>query len=178
MGISECMDTFVKILSVGGKTNSLGKAHEVIDAVLADKSKVDELYKCLFFDDSWVRMRAADCLEKVCRVQPDWIEPYIDKMLNDLTVSGQPSIQWHLAQIVAEVELTNNQKVRAVSWLKEVLSSNTIDWIVSVNAMKTLLQFYREKHIEKPELVCLFELQQKHKSNTVQKKAIQFLQSI
>jgi hypothetical protein len=172
------MEKFVDILRVGGKTNSLGRANEVIDVVLGDKSLLDELYESLFDDDAWVRMRTADCLEKICRVHPDWVEPFMNRMLDDLTASGQPSIQWHLAQIFAEVNLTSSQKKRAIMWLKDVLSADNVDWIVSVNTMKTLVKFHRDGLVRKDELVPLFELQQQHKSNTVQKKAAQFLQDL
>jgi hypothetical protein len=172
------MQKFIDILSVGGKTNSLGRANEVMDAVLADASKLGELYECVSADDAWVRMRAADCLEKICRVHPDWIEQYLEKILTDWTLSTQPSIQWHLAQIVAEVRLSDVQRKQATAWLKKSLSSTDVDWIVAVNTMKTLLQFCREGQVTKDEIMPLFELQRQHKSNTVQKKAAQFLQDL
>jgi len=172
------MQEFIDILSVGGKTNSLGRAEEVMAAVLADKSKLSELYQCIFADDPWVRMRAADSLEKICRAHPDWVESYMDKILQDWASTSQPSIQWHLAQILAEVHLSDGQRERALAWLKGVLSSSEADWIVAINTMKTLVQFCREGAVAKEELTALFELQFQHKSNTVRKKAAQFLQDL
>jgi hypothetical protein len=172
------MGKFVDILKAGGKTNSLGRASEVLNFVLGDKSMLAELYDCLFADDAWVRMRAADCLEKVCRVHPDWIEPYVDRMLHDLVPSKQPSIQWHLAQMIAEIKLTEDQRQQAIAWLKKLLSSVEVDWIVSVNSMKTLVQFSHEGILAKGEAIPLFEIQRQHTSNTVRKKAAQFLQDI
>ena len=102
------------MLIEGGKTNSLGRVNEVIEIVLQDKSRLEELYSCLFNDDAWVRMRAVDAIEKVCRVSPDWLEPYIDRFLDELAVSTQPSIQWHLAEIFGEVDLTGPQKERVI----------------------------------------------------------------
>jgi hypothetical protein len=60
------------MLTVGGKSNALGRTNEVIEIVLLDKSRLDELYKCLFEADAWVRMRAGDALEKICRHCPEW----------------------------------------------------------------------------------------------------------
>jgi hypothetical protein len=99
-------------------------------------------------------------------------------MLQDWASSSQPSIQWHLAQILAEVRLTGGQKERALTWLKEMLLSNEVDWIVAVNTMKTLVQFCHEGLVTKEEVAPLFELQHQHKSNTVRKKAAQFLQDL
>lgn len=172
------MQEFIDILSVGGKTNSLGRADEIVASVLADKSKLGELYRCVAADDAWVRMRAADSLEKICRIHPDWVEPYIDKMLDEWTLVTQPSIQWHLAQIIAEVHLSDGQKERALAWLKGVLSSGEVDWIVAVNTMKTLVLFCHEGAVTKEELTPLFELQCQHRSNTVRKKAALFLQDL
>lgn len=78
----------------------------------------------------------------------------------------------------AEVSLSNGQKKRAIAWLKELLLYTEVDWIVSVNSMKTLVQFHSDGLVSKDELRPLFELQQQHKSHAVQKKAAQFLQAL
>ncbi len=70
---------FVEMLAVGGKSNSLGRVNEVIEIVLHNEPRLNELYDCLFDKDAWIRMRAADALEKVCREHPDWLMPYIDR---------------------------------------------------------------------------------------------------
>ena len=172
------MEKFAAILSVGGKTNSLGRSAEVLEAVLDNQDRLPDLYDCLFADDAWVRMRAADCLEKVCRQHSNWVEPYVDRMFSELTVSTQPSIQWHLAQIFAQVELTPSQQKKAAEWLKNTLAAPVVDWIVAVNVMKTLLQFQRAGFVSSSEILPLFELQQQHKSNTVRKKSVQFLREL
>lgn len=168
-------EQFSKILAVGGKSNSLGRASEVIDKVLKDKDRLDELYNCLFEEDPWLRMRAADCLEKICRIHPEWIEPYVDKFFDDLTSSTQASIQWHLAQIFREIELTNSQRQKAINWMTHLLSSSEIDWIVAANTMDTLAQFTHEGSFAKSDLISLLEIQKHHKSKTVVKRANKFL---
>ena len=100
------MESFAEILAADGHKNSLGRSGEVVEAVLGDESRLEELYTYLFEDDAWVRMRAADAIEKVFRKQPEWSRSYIDRLLIELSDSTQPSIQWHLAQIYGEVELS------------------------------------------------------------------------
>lgn len=168
-------EKFVEILAVGGKSNSLGRANEVIDSVLQDQSRLSELYACLFDEDAWVRMRAADALEKICRVHPDWLLPYIDKFADELATSSQPSIQWHLAQIYAQVDLTDKQKGFAIHWLKQLLSAKEADWIAAANAMDTLAQFAREGSLPTAEMIPLLQIQQQHKSNAVKKRATKLL---
>ena len=84
-------ETFAELLAAGGHANSLGRVNEVIELTLHNKSRIGELYGCLFNEDAWVRMRAADALEKICRQHADWIAPYIDKIQAELSASTQPS---------------------------------------------------------------------------------------
>jgi len=168
-------ESFAEILTVDGKSNSLGRASEVIELVLSDKSRLDELFSCLFDEDAWVRMRGADALEKICRQHPDWLLPYIDKFQAELASNAQPSLQWHLAQIYAQVNLSSDQKRSAINWLKHLLSSTDVDWIVAANAMETLVQFTKDGSVPKKNAVTLLKLQQKHKSNSVIRKANKLL---
>lgn len=171
-------EKFVDMLAVGGKANSLGRVNDVIEIVLHDKKRIQELYECMFDDDAWVRMRAADALEKVCRVHPEWLLPYIDKFSQDLADSTQPSIQWHLAQIYEQVELTDAQKQTAITWLKKILSSKDADWIVAANAMDTLGKFTQDGSFSKSEMALLLKIQQNHKSNAVVKRAAKWLATL
>jgi 3-methyladenine DNA glycosylase AlkC len=82
-------ESFVDVLSVGGKSNSLGRAHEVVEAVLHNETRLEELYQCMFDENSWTRMRAADSLEKVCRVHPEWLKTYIDRLQKDFAGTAQ-----------------------------------------------------------------------------------------
>jgi hypothetical protein len=164
-------DNFLELLAVGGKSNSLGKVTDVIQLILDDESRLDELYDCLFAEDAWVRMRAADALEKICRVHPDWLLPYIDRFVKELSSNPQASIQWHLAQIYAQVELTSEQKKFAIDWLARILSTKEVDWIVAANAMDTLVQFTSDGSFPKLKLIPLLKVQQHHKSNAVIKRA-------
>jgi hypothetical protein len=171
-------ERFAEVLTVGGHANSLGRVNEVINVVLDDKSRLDELYNCLFEDDAWVRMRAADALEKICRVHPEWLLPYVDRFPKELAVSAQPSIQWHLAQIYREVVLTESQKRFAAHWMEELLSTKEVDWIVAANAMDTLAQFVEEGAFSKDTLIELLTVQLRHKSKSVVKRANKLLDAL
>jgi len=168
-------EKFREMLTVGGESNSLGRTTEVIELVLSDQSRLDELYGCIFNEGAWVRMRAVDAFEKVCREHPDWILSYIDRFADDLLTSAQPSIQWHLAQIYRQVELTDEQKKIAISWLMDRLSTTDVDWIVSANTMDTLVYFTKDGSFPKAELTTLIKIQQLHKSKSVVKRADRLL---
>jgi phage terminase large subunit-like protein len=123
-------------------------------------------------------MRAADALEKVCRGHPDWLLPYIDKFAAELHSSTQPSIQWHLAQIYEQVELTDAQRRVVQDWLAALLSSKDADWIAAANAMDTLVRFTQDGHFPVSDMVKLLKIQQHHKSNAVIKRAVKHLAAL
>lgn len=170
-------EPYADILAVG-KTNSLGRSDEVVRAVLADPSTLDELYQCLYENDAWLRMRAIDSIEKVCRVHPEWLKPYIDRLFDEFGDHTQPSIQWHIAEIVTEVDLMPSQKVRAINWLVERLQDPAVDWIVAANCMNALVYFTNNDSFDKDELIPLLKKQQSHKSNSVVKRATKLLDAL
>lgn len=168
-------ETFEQILAAGGKSNSLGRSAEVITAALSDKTRLDELYGCLFSTDPWVKMRGADALEKICRVKPEWISRYVDQMQVELLDDEQPSVQWHLAQIYAQVALSSLQKNKAITWLSSLVATTEVDWIVSANVMKTLVQFTQDGSVPRVHTIRLLKVQQAHKSKSVVRRATKLL---
>lgn len=165
-------ESFAEILAIGGRTNSLGRAAEVLQIVLNDQSRLNELYECVFADDAWVRMRAIDALEKVCRVHPKWLLPYAGRLLDTVATNHQPSIQWHLAQMFGELQLSLSQRTRAIAIMKQNLANAQVDWIVASNSMDTLAAFVRSGYMAAPELLPLLHIQQAHHSKAVAKRAM------
>lgn len=169
------MESFEQILKAGGRTNSLGRASEILAVLSSNHTRLDELFTCISADDAWVRMRAIDTFEKLVKDDPELAQPYLEFILTELTKSVQPSIQWHLAQIFSEVSLTEGQQLQAIEWLKQRIQSVDVDWIVSVNTMKSLLFFHKAGHVSAKDLEPLFTVQTNHASKTVRKKANEFL---
>ena len=172
------MERFEEILMAGGHSNSLGRAGEMLETVRNDCSRLGELFDCIFADDAWVRMRAIDSFEKIIKDNPEWVGPYLDRVFSELTLSSQPSIQWHLAQVFIEVVLTDKQRSDAIAWLKRMIATTDVDWIVSVNVMKALLYFYRNKFVAASDIKPLFKIQEGHVSKSVRKKATEFLSNL
>lgn len=171
-------EPFAVILLEGGKSNSLGRAEEVVQTVLNDQSRLQELYDCLSEDDAWLRMRSADALEKICRVHPDWVEPYIEQLLRDYTEDLQPSIQWHMAQIFRQITLTPTQEQRIIAWLTIRLEDPNVDWIVAANTMDTLVAFNERGLVPLSETVRLVKRHLAHHSNSVVKRATKILTNL
>jgi hypothetical protein len=127
----------------GGNPRSLGDVDAVIEAVLDDPARLEELFCCLFCDDPIVRMRAADGLEKIAGQRPELMIPYLQRLLGDVATIEQPSVQWHLAQILAEVPLDPDQRQRAIKVLKRNLERSE-DWIVLTVTMESLALFAQD----------------------------------
>lgn len=123
----------------GGHPNSLGRTVEVVEIVLAQPSRLSELYECYFSSDEVVRLRTSSALKRIGAEQPAWLLPYVDGLLDDVSKINQPSAQWTLAELMARLHgsLTEQQKQKAVTVLQGNLESSS-DWIVLNRTMQTL----------------------------------------
>ena len=126
----------------GGHPNSLGRTEEVVGIVLTDHARLDELFATMADPDELVRMRAGDALEKVCRERRSWFLPHIERILGDLASIDQPSVQWHVAQMLQHLhdDLSDDQAQRARRLLQRNLTEST-DWIVLNVTMDVLTEW-------------------------------------
>lgn len=129
----------------GGHLNSLGRTIEVVDIVLADSDRIDELYQCYFSDDEVVRLRTSNAMKRVCQQHPDWLIPYLNRFLTEISNINQPSAQWTLAQLFQQLAgfMTESQFQEAVKVLKHNLQQYD-DWIVLNHTMQTLADWAKE----------------------------------
>ncbi len=123
----------------GGHPNSLGRTLEVVDIVLADRRKLDELYNCYFSKDEVVRLRTSNAMKRVSKEHPKWLVPYVDGLLTEIAEIDQASTQWTLALLFEMLapHMTIRQRAAAEKVLKRNLTTMT-DWIVLNNTMQTL----------------------------------------
>lgn len=127
---------FEALLS-GGRPRTLLGVEEALADLRTDAARLGELIDCCSAADAVVRMRAVDALEKFARERPEFVGAQVERLFAELSDSSQPSIQWHLAQLWAEVPLTSSQHERAAEWLLTTLDTAS-DWIVLSNAMSAL----------------------------------------
>ena len=123
----------------GGHPNSLGRTLEVVDAVLADRSRLDDLYRCYFSDDEVVRLRVSSAMKRVTIEHPDWTLGFIDGLESEVAAIDQASTQWTLALLFDEMVdlLSPQQRSRAIEIMQDNLAQHS-DWIVLNNSMKVL----------------------------------------
>lgn len=131
-------EAFIDALA-GGHHNSLGRTEEIVDVVVADERRLEELFACLDSPDELVRLRAGDALEKVCRERKDWFVPHAERFLTDIGRIDQPSVQWHTAQILDHLlsDLTDGERRQGTDLLRGYLKESD-GWIV-LNTSATIL---------------------------------------
>lgn len=132
---------FESMLS-GGHPNSLGNTIEVVDRVLADKSKLGDLYSCYFSQDEVVRLRVSSALKRVCKEHPDWLIPYIDALQDEISKIEQASTQWTLAILfdLLKPSMSAEQISKAVPIMQKNLETNG-DWIVQNTTLQILYEW-------------------------------------
>lgn len=128
----------------------------MVALVLGNRTRLHELYACLLEDDESIRMRASDALEKVCRQRPAWFQAYLPQLFTEVAPIDQASVQWHLAQILGEVELTPKQRAAVCRILKRNLVEKK-DWIVVNYSMETLAKLSQDDRQLRTELLVILK---------------------
>ncbi|MEM6766234.1 MAG: hypothetical protein AAF824_03535 [Bacteroidota bacterium] len=123
----------------GGHPNSLGRTLQVVEMVEHDPSLMEELYACYRSEDEVVRLRTSNAFKRITKSHKDWVTPYLDKFLHEISELDQASARWTLAQIclLMTYDMTAEQMNRAKEVLKHNLTTQT-DWIVLTQTMETL----------------------------------------
>jgi hypothetical protein len=123
----------------GGHPNSLGNTIEVVDEVLNNNSRFDELFNCYFSDDEIVRLRVSNAMKRICKANRALLLPYLDRFLNEISKIDQPSTKWTLAQLFEwlDDEMSLGRFDKAVEIVKYNLETEP-DWIVLNNSMESL----------------------------------------
>ena len=138
------VEPFTDMLA-GGHPNSLGRTAEVVDLVLADVSRLEELYSCYSSPDEVVRLRTSSAFKRVSWAHPEWLGAYLDKFLGEVSQIEQASAQWTLAQLFST--LVGRMNAEQLEKAKRVLRHNLStceDWIVLNTTMETLVEWAEE----------------------------------
>lgn len=114
------------------------------ELVLKSPNRASELFECVFSDDPIVRMRASDAFEKVSQERPDLLSAVKDRLLTNVPTIEQPSVQWHLAQLLPRLTLASSERRQAIGIPRRNLSHYD-DWIV-VNLTPEALAAFARHH--------------------------------
>ncbi|WP_371362160.1 hypothetical protein SRRS_33840 [Sporomusa rhizae] len=95
----------------GGDLRSIGKAEEVVTDILNDKNLFTEVFNGMLSDDALIRMRSADAIEKVSRLHPEYLQPFKQQIIDEISQIGQQEVQWHIAQMFSRLEFQPKLKI-------------------------------------------------------------------
>ena len=168
------MRASLEVILAGGGPRSLGRAAEVVRLALTDPRRLHELFGGVLHRDEIVRMRAGDALEKVCRDRPELLQPYVERLLAEASEVGQPSVQWHLAQMLGELALRPDQQARTVRLLKRNLDEST-DWIVITCTLETLATFAAGDRALRRDLIGRLQRYRRENRKSIAKRAEKLL---
>lgn len=160
----------------GGHPNSLGNTIEVVNEVLANENFFEELFNCYFSADEIVRLRVSNAMKRICKEKPEFLVPYLDRFISEISLIDQPSTKWTIAQLfeLLENDLTPEQLVQAKSIVKHNLETES-DWIVLNNSMEVLANWTKSDPDLKKWLVPHLERLANDKRNSVSKRATKLL---
>lgn len=122
----------------GGDRRSIGRSEEAVADVLANPGLFSILVEGLSAGDDIVRMRAADAMEKVSLIHPEYLRPYKKLLIGLAAKSGQKEIRWHLAQMLPRLKLGKSDTQQVIGILTAYFSDNSS--IVKTLAMQALAE--------------------------------------
>lgn len=128
-------------LLTGGHPNSLGNTIEVVEDVLTDEKKLNDLYACYGSEDEVVRLRVSNGMKRVCKVHPEWVAKYLDKLIGETSKINQASTKWTLSTLFMWLDtfMTDKQRSAAIDVMKSNLHYD--DWIVQNTTSESLTHF-------------------------------------
>ena len=120
------MDTYKKQkpdnlldLLAGKDRRSIGRVNQVVQIVLESPSRFQEVFDGIMHDDPVIRMRAADAVEKITAKHPEYLYPYKNKLIQEISQINQKEVRWHVAAMFSRLNLTSEDR-RAVLDIIEV----------------------------------------------------------
>lgn len=120
-----------------GDLRSVGRVSEILNLV-ADQPKIfHDLIRAMAHSDPGVRMRASDAVEKISRTTPDYLQPHKAFLINQVSLSDQQEVRWHLAQIIPRLALSPEERSEVAEDLFAFLDDPSK--IVQTNALQALV---------------------------------------
>ena len=131
----------------GGDRRTFGPAAAVLAAVCADPRLLGRVIDTLDHEDSVVRRRAADIIEKATRRHHEWLHPFTDTLLDRaLAGSDRPDVQCHLIQLVPRLDPQSGALRKTTSALFRMLDNP------SANVRASALQALHDLAASRPRL--------------------------
>jgi hypothetical protein len=160
----------------GGDLRSIGKSNEVVSNVLKKPGLFKLVVEGIRDPDPIIRMRSADVVEKVSRKNPEYLQPYKEEILHDLSQIDQKEVKWHIAQMISYLDLTETERSKAFSILERYTKSNSA--IVVVFSVESLAKLALKDDRFKKRVIKIIKKLKKSGKPSVTKKTEKVLKKI
>ena len=87
----------------GGHPYSLGNTLEVVDAVLGNTDKMEDLFLCYQSDDETVRLRTSNAFKRIFRAKPELFKQWKKRFVKDVAEIDHASAKWPTIQVLNEL---------------------------------------------------------------------------
>ena len=102
-----------------GDMRNLGATPEVVARALSSPAEVQLLVEGLLSNSALVRGGCANALELIARTRADLVQPFVREIVRAVRESQQKEVQWHAAQMVGHLNLSDEDQRTMVRCLKE-----------------------------------------------------------
>jgi hypothetical protein len=171
------INSFEERLS-GGHPNSLGNTVDVVDDILADRSALELLFQCYGSDDPVVRLRVSNAMKRVCKAHPDWVAPYLDRLISQTSIIDQASTKWTLSTLfmLLDTYMSPQQRKAAITVMKNNLLYD--DWIVQNTTADSLFYFAKSSPELSAWLVPQLQVLQSSRHKSVSQRVTKLLSAL
>ena len=121
----------------GGDLRSIGRAEEVVEDTLENPALFAEVFEGMLNDNPQVRMRSADVLEKVSSKHPEYLQPFKNRLVSELSQVRQQEVRWHVAQMFSYLHIDKAERDEIARILLSYLDTDNSK-IVKVCSMQSL----------------------------------------
>jgi len=136
----------------GGDLRSIGRAEEVVQDIQATPALFGEVFEGMLDDDPGVRMRSADALEKVSSGHPQYLQPFKQRLITEVSGIKQQEVRWHVAQMFSYLELNEKEREMIAEILFSYIETDRSN-IVKVFSIQTLAELAEQDDKLRPQVV-------------------------
>ncbi len=149
----------IKILEKlkGGDLRSIGRSREVVQDIFDNPALFETVFEGLLDDDSRIRMRSADVLEKVSSKHPEYLQPFKTRLINDVSKIEQQEVRWHVAQMFSYLDVDEKERDKIIKILFSYIDGPGKSKIVKTFSIQTLADFAEKDEVLRPRMIRKLE---------------------
>ena len=148
---AENMTTILQKLK-GGDLRSIGRVEEVVQDMLENPALFAEVFEGMLDNDPAIRMRSADALEKVSSQHPEYLQPFKNRLIYEVSRMKQQEVRWHVAQMFSYLAVSTQERAEIVRILLFYLDADR-SRIVKVCSIQTLADLAERDESIRPTIV-------------------------